>query len=402
MTVECLSLLRWLALAEARARHPGISSEQAVHFLREALAVNLDYVFERATEAARERRTAGARQVFAFIAERIGYDSMLEQLVEEVWRILRQRPVKVDGVKTMITKLAVVLADLDTDVISLRGADRLTSALFGPTQATQHDPGLPAYREALAHMDVQTLKQEAGGFARSMADTGLVSVYHAALVCWLLEHQPDLMPLALGLSATGSDTFLTYVELIRALIDEAVHPETCQAIYGLSCLLERGILFSPPVAPALWCQIRLPLHPKTADTLARVFGSAVAPKVHLLAGLLNVLGQPFGVGQGHNPTCQSARAISMWAHNDPNDPIHLKAFDKAGCLGHRVVSQLEIPAETEEHPYFESHELTAPLEEIVTKRTAFGTHWGLVYFFGADPYVMRDLLKRQESLDFYV
>ncbi len=78
----------------------------------------------------------------------------------------------------------------------------------------------------------------------------------------------------------------------------------------------------------------------------------------------------------------------------------------AGCFGvyprRRVVSQLELPEETEDHPYFESHELTAPVEETVTKRTAFGTHWGLVYFQGEDPYVMRDLLKRQEELDFYV
>lgn len=326
VAVECLSLLRWLALAENRARHPGVSAEQAVHFLREALAVNLDYVFDRATEASRERRTAAAREVFAFIAERIGYDSMLEQLVEEVWRILRQRPVKVDGAKTMITKLAVVLADPETDVNSLRGADRLTSALFGPTQATQYDPGLDAYREALAHMDAQTLKQEAGGFARSMADTGLVSAYHAVLMRWLLEQQPDLLPSALGLSTTGSDTFLTYVELIRALIDEAIHPETAQAVYGLSCLLERGILFSPPVAPALWRQIRLPLHASTAEMITQVFGTAVAPSVQLLAGLLNVLGQPFGVGQGHNPTCQSARAISMWAYNDPDYLMQLLAW----------------------------------------------------------------------------
>jgi len=26
---------------------------------------------------------------------------------------------------------------------------------------------------------------------------------------------------------------------------------------------------------------------------------------------------------------------------DPNDPIHVKAFDKAGCLGHRVVRTAE-------------------------------------------------------------
>ncbi|QSP95115.1 carboxylate--amine ligase [Marinobacter salinisoli] len=78
----------------------------------------------------------------------------------------------------------------------------------------------------------------------------------------------------------------------------------------------------------------------------------------------------------------------------------------AGCFGvyprRRVVSRLEMPEETENHDYFESHELTPPMEETVTKRTAFGTHWGLVYFFGEDPYVMRDLLKHQEELDFYV
>lgn len=78
----------------------------------------------------------------------------------------------------------------------------------------------------------------------------------------------------------------------------------------------------------------------------------------------------------------------------------------AGCFGvyprRRVVSKLEIPKETEEHPYFEFHELAEPVQETVTKRSAFGTHWGLVFFFGDDPHKMRDLLKHQEELDFYV
>ena len=88
----------------------------------------------------------------------------------------------------------------------------------------------------------------------------------------------------------------------------------------------------------------------------------------------------------------------------PKEVVDAKGY--AGCFGvyprRRVVSKLEMPDETENHDYFESHELTPPLEETVTKRTAFGTHWGLVYFFGEDPYVMRDLLKHQEELDFYV
>ncbi|GAA3695149.1 ATP-grasp domain-containing protein [Gordonia hankookensis] len=78
----------------------------------------------------------------------------------------------------------------------------------------------------------------------------------------------------------------------------------------------------------------------------------------------------------------------------------------AGCFGvyprRRVVSNLEIPDVTADDDYYETNDLAEPLEETVTKRTAFGTHWGLLYFFGEDPYRMRDLLKQQEELDFYV
>lgn len=88
----------------------------------------------------------------------------------------------------------------------------------------------------------------------------------------------------------------------------------------------------------------------------------------------------------------------------PTEIVDAKAY--AGCFGvypkRRVVSQLEIPEETENHPYFESHELTAPLEETVTKRTAFGTHWGLLYFVGDESDEMHKVLSRQEDLDFYV
>ncbi len=88
----------------------------------------------------------------------------------------------------------------------------------------------------------------------------------------------------------------------------------------------------------------------------------------------------------------------------PKEIVDANGF--AGCFGvyprRRVVSKLEIPEEVEDHPYFESHELNAPAEETVTKRTAFGTHWGLIYFKGDDAHTLRDLLKHQEELDFYV
>jgi hypothetical protein len=78
----------------------------------------------------------------------------------------------------------------------------------------------------------------------------------------------------------------------------------------------------------------------------------------------------------------------------------------AGCFGvfprRRVVSELAFPEETAEHPYFESHELFPLEKEVVAEREAYGNHWGLVYFFGDDPHKMRDLLKHQEDLDFYI
>ena len=88
----------------------------------------------------------------------------------------------------------------------------------------------------------------------------------------------------------------------------------------------------------------------------------------------------------------------------PREVVDAKGY--AGCFGvyprRRVVSKLEMPKACIEHPYFESHELAPPAEETVPDRYAFGTHWGLVFFFGDDPIKMRDLLKSMEELDFYV
>jgi len=88
----------------------------------------------------------------------------------------------------------------------------------------------------------------------------------------------------------------------------------------------------------------------------------------------------------------------------PKEVVDAKGH--AGCFGvyprRRVVNELQIPEETENDPFFEFHELMAPQQNKVTKRTAFGTHWGLVYFFGDDPYRMRELLLKQEDLDFYI
>ncbi|MGH8128430.1 MAG: hypothetical protein ACRETC_08695 [Gammaproteobacteria bacterium] len=321
VTLECLSELRLLAVAQSCYAHPSISSEQARHYLVQVLALNLDLLFEAGTEATRVslgRMAVAVHGVLQLLVREVGYDDILERLIAEIWRILAQRPVRVDHIKDMITQIAEFLYDSAIPVTNGLGAHRLISALFGPTQASSEDPGLDVYRERLASMDAQALQQEATGFARAMHDTGLVSAYHPVFLRFALDEAPDLLPAALGLSATGRDALLCYPDLVHALIEAAIYPETAQAAYGLAQMLERGVLFAPPVAPALWRQLGLELCPAAEIAVSLAVGTARPAHVHLLAGVLGVLGLPLGVGQGNNPTCQAARAISMWAYNDPD------------------------------------------------------------------------------------
>ncbi|AMD01686.1 hypothetical protein LOKO_02626 [Halomonas chromatireducens] len=330
VVIESLSELRLVAVAKCDYLHPLISAEQAHHYLTQVLALNLWLLFSAPSEAERETQGRLAqipRHLFRHLADRIGYEHIIDKLIEEIWRILQQRPIQVDSVKQMITQIAICQADPSIDLgISGQGADRLVSSLFGPTQACREDPGVEVYRERLSSMDNSALQSEATGFARAMHDTGLASAYHPVLIRHLLDHGDHLVAEALGLSSTGRDCLLCYRELVHALIRGAVHPATPQAVYGLALMLERGILYQPPVAPAMWRQLGLSLSEWSKSRIELAYGDAVSPRARLLEGVLCMLGLPLGVGQGNNPTCQSARALSMWAYNDPDYLLQMVAW----------------------------------------------------------------------------
>lgn len=320
--IESLSELRLLAVAKGDYAHALISAEQAHHYLTQVLALNLPRLFDLASEAERETqgRLAGVpRALFRYLAERIGYEFIIDVMIDEIWRLLGQRPLLTDSIRQMITQIALCQANPDIDMgTSGQGAARLVSSLFSPTQGCREDPGVDVYAERLSAMDVPALQQEATGMARAMRDIGLVSPYHPVLLRYLLDHSDHLISEALGLSTTGRDCLLCYHQLVRALIDGIAYPETAQGVYGLAMLLERGILYQPPLAPALWRQLALRLSTWSRQRLALAHGEGVSPEARLLEGVLCMLGLPLGVGQGNNPTCQSARALSMWAYNDPD------------------------------------------------------------------------------------
>ncbi|MEE4250408.1 MAG: hypothetical protein V2I38_07445, partial [Alcanivoracaceae bacterium] len=272
LLIEALSDLRLLAVARGQYRHPLISAEYANQYLTQILAINLDLLFNPADEARRlhqGRLTFLPHALLEHLASHIGYEQIVDKLISEIWRVLEQRPIQTGPAKQMITRIAACQYDPEI-ALTGAGADRLVSSLFGPTRASREDPGLEAYQERLETMDEMTLQAEASGFARAMHDTGLVSAYHPLLLLHLLEHQENLLADALGLSSTGRDCMLCYRQLVHALIHLAVTPQTPQSIYGLALMLERGILYQSPLAPALWRQLRLQLCPEAINRLALV------------------------------------------------------------------------------------------------------------------------------------
>jgi hypothetical protein len=123
----------------------------------------------------------------------------------------------------------------------------------------------------------------------------------------------------------GEATLHQQIEAVRELVDVAIHAETCDAIYGLAGVLERGLVCRRAVVKGLKRLTTLSLHSSATKGLMDKLraGSSVNANALLLAGAISVLGQPLGVGQGNNPTCQSARAISLWSLHAPGYLLNL-------------------------------------------------------------------------------
>lgn len=319
--VEALSELRLLAIAAGEAAHTQVSSEQARAYLEQVLASNLDMLAPAASEAARAAGPLAERiqRLFAFLLDQLGAAGILAALVTEVERVLLQRPIMIQQIEALLraARLALEEHGAGQDDDDLAAARRFIAALYGPTPLAA-GKSAPEYGEALASLAAEALRAEAVVFGTSMSQTGLVAPQHAALLSYLVASAPELLPDALALDAVGRVSLEQHPLLIADIIRFAIGPETVRCIYGLSRLLGRGTLFFAPVAPGLRRLMLLPIDPQVAEALraASEWDPPPPANVLLLAGTLSVLGQPRGVDQGHNPTCQAARAISLWAQND--------------------------------------------------------------------------------------
>lgn len=336
--VECLSELRMLSIAQGLHTHDELTPEAARGFLEEVLARNLDLLFPAATEAARVRTGENAERIqrlFAFLSEQLGSFGILEALIAEAERVLLQRPIMIERVKALLyaAEQSLALQEYAGEGEAVQQTREFIAALRGPTPLCQTHPLGEDYKLALAGLDAEAFSAEAQAFGESMKATGLVSAPHTHFLRFVAsnlegEQRVDLIADALSLERVGRTSLAEHEALITELIERAVTPGTSRCVYGLSRMLERGILFFQPVAPGLRRLMVLPIHEEVAQQLQSAAGYADQPQAAstlLLAGTLSVLGQPRGVDQGHNPTCQAARAISLWSQNDEGFLLELIA-----------------------------------------------------------------------------
>lgn len=321
-SLEALSQLRMLAIAVGDAGRDDVTAGAARGFLDDVIARNIDLLFPESTEVTRESggaRLARAQRLFEFLADRLGSGGIIRALVDECERVLRQRPIVVSRVEAMLStaERALALEPSGDPTDELARAHHLIEARRAPTETMRAQPDAAAYAAALAEMDDDALAAEAREAGGRMDSTGLVSPAHATLLRFVATNAPALLPDVLALDPVGAASLAEHPVLVHELIDRAVAPDTARSIYGLSRMLNRGILFFPPVPPGLHRLLVIDIAPAVGEQLrSQVPGTALDANALLLAATMSVIGQPRGVDQGDNPTCQAARGLSLWSQND--------------------------------------------------------------------------------------
>ncbi|NRD77835.1 hypothetical protein HPT25_10485 [Bacillus sp. BRMEA1] len=317
--IELLSEMRMLAIAKGSYLHESLSIEEANAFLNEVMALNLDLLFLPEMEEEHmplEDHMVRAQCLFSYLGQQLSFRSIANQIVQELERLSIQRPIMTGRILSMIN-LSKQLIKSDIDESTKEALEQYIHAVNSPTPLSKEAADQREYRLKLENADEEMLDSEATILAKSMKEMGLVSPYHAVLLRFLNRKSPNKIPAALDLSETGMSCFNAHQELIHDMIQISIYPETSQTVYGLARMLDRGILTQVHVLPAIRSLFDLPIHAQVRQVLTKFKDekSAISLNGLLISGVVSVLGQPLGVGQGHNPTCQSARAISLWAQH---------------------------------------------------------------------------------------
>lgn len=324
--LELLSEMRMLSIAKGAYKHESITKEAACAFLNEVVALNLDLLSLKETSEEAdppEEHLIRAHNLFTYLGQELSLKEVADQMIIEIDRLAVQRPIITRRIMEMI-QLSQQLATSELDSNTLDALEKYSQAVEAPTPLSKAISNQREYRLKLEQATKEELTVEAKLFSQSMNETGLVSPFHAVLLRFLNRKNPDVLPTALSLADTGKASFDESKKTIHDMIQFAIYPETRQSIYGLSRMLNRGVLKIDALEHSIQQLFELPIHAEVRKALSTFVGEQGGISINgvLIAGTISVLGQPLGVAQGQNPICQSARAISLWAQFEPGQLLN--------------------------------------------------------------------------------
>src|SRR5699024_2096938 len=130
VAVESLSRLRMLAIAEGSYRHPDVSAGAAADYLQRSLIFSLDLIKPDHSEAGRVGRgpREAVRHLLSFELERLGGASVINALVAEADRILKQRPIDVAMPRQLLEQVERLLERDDLPDRDVPGRGRVLLA----------------------------------------------------------------------------------------------------------------------------------------------------------------------------------------------------------------------------------------------------------------------------------
>ncbi|MGE0474702.1 MAG: hypothetical protein AB7P17_13790, partial [Nitrospirales bacterium] len=325
-SLEMLSELRVLSIAAGESQHQKFSSQEALDFLRTVMGLNLDLLYGGETEESRLRPKvyARARRLFALIEKEVSAEGLLEQVLDDIDARLAQRPIDVTVTLRMIEQAKHIPTGPDPKLAAR--LDRLLKATGPPTPLAEK-AGSPAnYRNLLPTITPHELQNEAKVVGKLLTLTGLSSEYQAVLCQHVLKNDDTaVLAMALDLTEVGQAHMEQNREKVMELMRLTIHPATSWIIYGFRQMLERMLLARPEVADGLTKLSNLDLCTQAQHIIKKNLprGSGISANAAIVGGVVAMLGQPLGVGQGNNPTCQGARALSLWSLHDPGYLVQL-------------------------------------------------------------------------------
>ncbi len=358
--VEILSNLRVLCIVNSKISSHHMTKEEAETFLIEVLAHNMDILFDTVTEENRvyENQLKVARRFLSNLVESIDSDDLFVEYSKEVVELAHQRPIVTDHISALVES-GQELVDKNPKLKNQKSYQSLFpffKSVFGPTPLSKECEHPLDYRKLIKKLSPQELEKEALNVGALLRETGLGNIWGVILIRHLVRHQPEMVALCLGLNESGQAHLNEHKEMVYNIIKMAIRPSTSNTLYGLTCFLERHLFSQASVLNGFKKLVEVSVTETVAQRLLkrRKYNDSITPNAFIISGLISVLGQPLGIGQGKNPTCQAARALSLWSQYNPGYLI-----DTLSTVARNDVVQINFEgALLNSSDYFDIHQIS--------------------------------------------